>query len=63
MVNLAKIRGCMAEKRHSQKDVAKILKLSPNSVNNKLLGKTSFTSDELEVLAETYNQDISVFFK
>lgn len=63
MVNLLKIKGCMAEHNHKQKDVAKILNLSIDSVNRKLLGVRKFTPDELSILAKTYNQDISVFFK
>jgi transcriptional regulator with XRE-family HTH domain len=61
MVNLMKIKGCMAEHKHTQKDVAKILNLSVNSVNNKLLGKVKFTIEELTTLSKTYNLDINIF--
>lgn len=61
MVNLLKIKGCMAEHNHKQKDVAKILNLSKTSVNKKLTGKSEFTLKELSTLAEQYNQDINIF--
>ena len=61
MVNIDRIRGCMAEKGDKQKDLARILNLSLTSVNIKLTGKTDFTVSEISKIAERYKKSISFF--
>ena len=63
MFNLDKVRGCMAERRDTQEDLAKILGLSTNSVNNKLNGKTPFNDREIGKIAKHYKKSAGFFFK
>jgi plasmid maintenance system antidote protein VapI len=53
----------MARNGHIQKDIANILGLSSNSVNQKIQGKREFTVQELAILAKTYDVDINLFIK
>lgn len=61
MINLGKIKGLMAENGHKQKDLAKILDLSLQSVNLKLQGKTDFKVNELVKIARQYGVDVDIF--
>lgn len=63
MIDLGEIKACMARKGHKQKDIANILGLSNNSVNQKIQGKREFTVQELAILAETYDVNINLFIK
>ncbi len=55
-LNRNKIRGLLRENNLSISDVAKspLLGISVSSLNNKLTGKTDFTSNELCGLAEMF---------
>lgn len=57
-----KIRGLMAEHKESQKDLSEVLRISPNSVYNKLNGHSQFTVSEISIIAEHYKTEISYFF-
>lgn len=46
----AKLRGKMAEKGVTQLMLAKLMGLSPVSINNKLAGKSDFTAKEMKLL-------------
>lgn len=46
----AKLRGKMAEKGVTQLMLAKLMGLSPVSINNKLAGKSDFTAKEMKML-------------
>ena len=63
MIDLGEIKACMARNGHKQKDIATILGLSDNSVNQKIQGKREFTVAELSILAKTYDVDINLFIK
>lgn len=63
MIDLGEIKACMARNDHKQKDIANILGLSSNSVNQKIQGKREFTVQELAMLAKTYDVDINLFIK
>jgi plasmid maintenance system antidote protein VapI len=63
MIDLGEIKACMARNGHKQKDIATILDLSENSVNQKIQGKREFTVHELSILAKTYDVDINLFIK
>lgn len=63
MIDLGEIKACMARHDHKQKDIAAILGLSDNSVNQKIQGKREFTVQELSILAKTYDVDINLFIK
>lgn len=63
MIDLGEIKACMARNGHIQKDIANILGLSNNSVNQKMKGKREFTVQELATLAKTYDVDINLFIK
>lgn len=61
MVKIAKIRGCMAEKKDTQKDLAEILDLSERSVNLKMNGKVPFTISEISLIAKRYKKSVNFF--
>ena len=61
-MNVNKIKGLMAERSQTQDDLAKILKISRNSVQLKLSGKSEFKANEIATLAKLYNVDINYFF-
>lgn len=45
-MNIAKLKGIMAEKGISQLALAKTLNVNKDTLNSRFLGKTSFTVDE-----------------
>lgn len=63
-----KLKGIMKEKNYSQSKLADILKISTQSLNAKLNGRTQFTVQEaLEIISilkiESSNDIVEIFFK
>ena len=63
-----KLKGIMKEKNYSQSKLAKILKISTQSLNAKLNGRTQFTVQEaVEIISilkiESSNDIVEIFFK
>lgn len=61
MLNVAKVRGRMAELRITQKDIAKALGLAPPTVSQKLNRLRPIDLEEAEKLAEILQLDDSQF--
>lgn len=61
--NIDKIRGVMAEHRITQEMIANALHISRKTAVNKLNGKTKITVDELVIIANLTNSNISIFFE
>lgn len=60
--SLDKIRGVMAEHHIIQEMIANVWNVSRKTVVNKLSGKTKITVDELVLIANLTNSNISIFF-
>ncbi len=63
-----KLKGIMKEKNYSQSKLADILKISTQSLNAKLNGRTQFTVQEaVEIISilkiESSNDIVEIFFK
>lgn len=63
-----KLKGIMKEKNYSQNKLAKILKISTQSLNAKLNGRSQFTVQEaFEIISilkiESSNDIVEIFFK
>lgn len=61
-LSLDKIRGALAEGRISQKSLAVFLQLTPQTVSNKLGGRTDFSVPEITAISVMTKKDISYFF-
>lgn len=53
-VNIAKIKGLMAENDESQADLAKVIKCSVTTVGNYLRGQTAMSVETLSKVADHY---------
>jgi len=62
-MNVAKLKGLMAERGETQKDLAKILQCSTRTINNKINGKSEFTASELNTLSIHYSVGADIFLK
>lgn len=51
-MNLAKLRGALAEKGMTQRELAEKLNLSTKAVNEKLNGKVKITVDEAAAMSK-----------
>lgn len=56
-VNIAKIKGLMAEHGDTQKDLAAKLGVTRTTINNYVLGKTTVTLETANKIAAIYNVD------
>lgn len=63
MINTDKLRGIIAERRRSQEEVAKALKITPKTFYLKMK-KGVFGSDEIEIMIDFLNIDdpMAIFF-
>ncbi|MCV2231928.1 helix-turn-helix transcriptional regulator [Paracholeplasma manati] len=61
-LNLDYIRGCLAQSRISQKQLAKFLNKSENSINAALNGKTLFSSIEIKMMSELFGVSVESLF-
>lgn len=61
-MNGNKIRGLMAEHRHTQEFVSECLEITPFTFRQKLSGITEFKASELLKLSKMYNVPIDYFF-
>lgn len=61
--NVNKIKGLLAEYNEMQIDLAILLCISKQSINNKLNLKSKFNVDEIATIANHYKKDISYFFE
>lgn len=62
IVNLAKIRGLMAEHGDTQEKVASFLNQSVVSFSKRINGEIEFKPSELYFLAKKYKKPIEYFF-
>lgn len=62
-MNLAKLRGLMAENGMTQKDVAQLLEINENTFKKKILGKSKFSFEEVVKLSKIFKVDINIFLK
>lgn len=56
-VNIAKIKGLMAEHGDTQQDLAAKLGVTRTTINNYVLGKTIVTLETVNKIAAIYNVD------
>jgi len=56
-VNIAKIKGLMAEHGDTQQDLAAKLGVTRTTINNYVLGKTTVTLETANKIAAIYNVD------
>ena len=57
-MNIAKLRGLMAEKNETHEDLGKLLDLSRSSITKKISGVTKFSFEEVILIAKHYNVSI-----
>ena len=62
-MNVNKLKGLMAENNDTQYDLAIYLNISPNSLRNKLKGKSDFKSTEIVKICNKYNVEPNYFFQ
>ena len=65
MKDYSKLRGKIIEVYGSQENLAKVLKISKQTMSNKMTNKVPFTTYEIESLVVLLNidpQDIGVYF-
>lgn len=62
-MNIAKLKGLMAEHGDTQEDIAKLLNIHVTSLYHKMKGKTEFKFSEVQMLANHYKVDINIFLK
>lgn len=62
MLKLNEIRAELVRKGVSIKDLSIIIKRSYSNTANKLRGKTSFTVDEIGIIAKYLDVDIKLFY-
>lgn len=60
--NRNKIKGIMAEKNCTQRDLARVMDLSENQTHKKLANKVDFKVSELIQIANYFDVDPSIFF-
>ena len=54
------LRKEMMRWKVTQKDIAKALKISPKSINEKINGHTEFTLSEIDLIQKTYFKDLGI---
>lgn len=47
MFDYSKLLGLMTEKKYTQREICKVLKISENSFTNKIKGRSNFSSTEI----------------
>ena len=57
-----KLKSFLIENRILQKDVAKLLGITPISLNQKINGKYHFSLEEVETICAEYNVMPQIFF-
>lgn len=62
-MNVARLKGLMAENGDTQSDVAAYLGITRVAFNRKIGGKYEFKMSEISKIAEKYNVPTSYFFK
>ena len=60
-MNIAKLRGLMAEKKITQRNMAKNLGMNISTFNNRMKEKTIFSFDEVVAIAKYLNVDLDIF--
>lgn len=58
-----KLRAKLAEEDRTQRDLAKLLRLTPQGINAKFQGRTDFSLREIIEICNYLNADPSVFFE
>ena len=56
-MNINKLRGIMAERQITQRDLAKRIRISENALSNKMNGRYSFNTDEAISICEVLHID------
>jgi len=57
-----RVRGVAAEKRTSQDEIAKTLRMSRQAVNARMTGRVPFTAPEVLTISRMFNVPVSRFF-
>lgn len=58
MVNIKKIKALMGANDHTNRFLAKVLKVTPATITKKLQGKIEFKASELKKIADLYEMAI-----
>lgn len=58
LINRDKLRGCMAEQRTTQEEIADFLGITRASMNNKMTRKTDFNEKEITLLRKKFGDII-----
>jgi DNA-binding XRE family transcriptional regulator len=61
IIDRNKLRGSIRANGMTQADLAKMLEISPNSIYNKLSGKTEFTESEIAKLRTHFGKEIFIY--
>lgn len=61
-MNLAKLKGLLAQNNYSQKDLCKLLNVSQTTIYKKMHGKVDFKSNELLMICKKFNVSMQYFF-
>lgn len=57
----SKLKGCLAEKGVTQKDIAKIVNISHVALNKKINGSSDFTYSEVEIICNFLKESTEIF--
>lgn len=57
------IRALMASRQEGQADLARLLHVEQSTISKMLTGSRKMTVDELDLIADYYGQDPTVFFR
>lgn len=60
-MNIAKLRGLMAEKKITQRKMARNLGMNISTFNNRMKEKADFSFDEVAAIANFLKVDIDIF--
>lgn len=61
MVDRNELRACMARERLTQEETASILNISTSAFRLKLIGKRTFTENEIKLLMERFGNSVFSF--
>lgn len=62
-MNIAKLKGLMAEHGETQQDIAKLLGITATAFAKKMKQPSRFKFDEVKILSQHYKVDINIFLK
>lgn len=59
---LTNLKSAMRERHIRGRDIAELLKIRPETVSDKILGKTDFTRAEMFLIHDTFFKDVDMAY-